>query len=165
MILGRPRIIRDEDIDQSLPEKSNESGPMAARASLSVSDRPVFHARYVVQQIRINVFDGTDVPYRLAKILGDISSDLYTSRSKDTEWMASAERWTRELKQWKKSLPAFLEPTKVDPSMLVPIFQRQSTVLSLAYAHALVMHSLSYIQLDEAPLDFFILFICANQNS
>lgn len=47
VILGRPRIIRDEDIDQSLPEKLNEPGSMGARASLSVSDGPIFHARYV----------------------------------------------------------------------------------------------------------------------
>lgn len=53
--------------------------------------------------------------------------------------MKSAERWTAELKAWKESLPAFLEPTKVDPSILVPIFQRQSTVLRLAYAHALTL--------------------------
>ena len=53
--------------------------------------------------------------------------------------MEASERWTAELKQWKESLPAFLEPTKVDPSMLVPIFQRQSTVLRLAYAHALIL--------------------------
>lgn len=53
--------------------------------------------------------------------------------------MKSAERWTAELKSWKESLPAFLEPEKVDPSILVPIFQRQSTVLRLAYAHALIL--------------------------
>jgi hypothetical protein len=53
--------------------------------------------------------------------------------------MKSAERWTSELKAWKESLPAFLEPAKVDPSILVPIFQRQSTVLRLAYAHALIL--------------------------
>jgi hypothetical protein len=53
--------------------------------------------------------------------------------------MKSAERWTAELKAWKESLPAFLDPTKVDPSILVPVFQRQSTVLRLAYAHALIL--------------------------
>ena len=53
--------------------------------------------------------------------------------------MKSAERWTSELKAWKESLPAFLEPSKVDPAILIPVFQRQSTVLRLAYAHALIL--------------------------
>jgi hypothetical protein len=71
--------------------------------------------------------------FRLAKIIGGISSDLYpTNRSTASDWMKSAEGWTAELKAWKQSLPAFLEPTNVDPSILVPIFQRQSTVLRLA---------------------------------
>lgn len=43
------------------------------------------------------------------------------------------------MKAWKQSLPAFLEPEKVDPSMLIQIYQRQSTVLRLAYLHALIL--------------------------
>ncbi len=56
-----------------------------------------------------------------------------------SKWPESAERWTGELKTWKESLPAFLEPAKVDPSVLIPIFHRQSTVLRLPYAHALIL--------------------------
>lgn len=50
-----------------------------------------------------------------------------------------------ELKAWKESLPAFLEPSKVDPSILVPIFQRQSTVLTLAYAHAVILANRQFL--------------------
>jgi len=82
----------------------------------------------------------TNIPIRLAKILGEISSDLYpTNKSLGRDWKELAERRTAELKDWKESLPPFLEPEKVDPSMLIPIFQRQSTVLRLAYAHALIL--------------------------
>jgi hypothetical protein len=91
--------------------------------------------------------------HRLAKIIGGISSDLYpTNRKEGTAWMESAQRWTAELKAWKESLPAFLEPAKVDPSMLIPIFQRQSTVLRLAYAHALILANRSSILNNFADL-------------
>ncbi|KAK0101630.1 hypothetical protein ONS95_006792 [Cadophora gregata] len=127
VILGRPRIFRDEDIDQPLPERSgicSDSGHKSGQKSKhvhSVDDGPIFHAR-------------------LAKIIGGISSDLYpTNRIDEGAWQQSAERWTGELKAWKTSLPAFLNPSKVDPSMLISIYQRQSTVLSLAYAHALIL--------------------------
>jgi hypothetical protein len=77
---------------------------------------------------------------RLAKIIGGISSDLYpTNKILGKDWVRHAEQRTAELKNWKDSLPPFLEPEKVDPSMLIPIFQRQSTVLRLAYAHALIL--------------------------
>ncbi|KAG4436140.1 hypothetical protein IFR05_008383 [Cadophora sp. M221] len=127
VILGRPRIFRDEDIDQPLPNQSeidadstSITGPKI-RNRQSVDDGPIFHSR-------------------LARIIGGISSDLYpTHRTEDGAWLQSAERWTAELKTWKESLPAFLDPSKVDPSMLISIFQRQSTVLRLAYAHALIL--------------------------
>jgi hypothetical protein len=61
------------------------------------------------------------------------------------ERLAHAGQRTTELKAWKDSLPAFLEPTKVDPSILVPIFQRQSTVLTLAYAHALILANRQFL--------------------
>lgn len=56
-----------------------------------------------------------------------------------TNWIEAAGRWTAELKAWKNSLPAFLDSDRVEPSMLIPIYQRQSTVLKLAYAHAMIL--------------------------
>lgn len=52
VILGRPRIFRDEDIDQPLPnqseidaESTSLTGPKH-RNRQSVDDGPIFHARY-----------------------------------------------------------------------------------------------------------------------
>jgi len=61
------------------------------------------------------------------------------------ERLAHAAQRTAELKEWKDSLPAFFEPTKVDPFILLPIFQRQSTVLTLAYAHALILANRQFL--------------------
>ena len=83
-----------------------------------------------------------------------MASDLYpTNRRMTRISIESAERWTLELKAWKESLPAFLEPTKVDPSILLPIFQRQSTVLRLAYAHTLILANRSSLLSNFADLD------------
>lgn len=43
------------------------------------------------------------------------------------------------LKAWRKELPAFLDPDQVDARLLVPNFQRQSNMLSLAYSHAVIL--------------------------
>lgn len=53
VILGRPRIFRDEDVDQKLPERSDVDFDSTIKTgnrsknSHSVSDGPVFHARFV----------------------------------------------------------------------------------------------------------------------
>jgi hypothetical protein len=51
IILGRPRVFRDEDIDQNYPERLNDadltanaSNPKTAQDQC-VSDGPVFHAK------------------------------------------------------------------------------------------------------------------------
>ena len=59
--------------------------------------------------------------------------------------MTHAEQRTAQLKAWKDSLPVFLDPDKVDPTMLVPVFRRQSTVLTLAYAHALLLANRQFL--------------------
>ncbi len=77
---------------------------------------------------------------RLAMIVSKISSDLYpTNKNPGTDLIQIAQQITAKLKAWKESLPPFLEPEKVDPNMLIPIFQCQSTVLRLAYLSALIL--------------------------
>jgi hypothetical protein len=53
VILGRPRIFRDEDVDQHLPSRINDADLTSGRAEIKfaynqcVSDGPVFHAKFV----------------------------------------------------------------------------------------------------------------------
>lgn len=53
VILGRPRIFRDEDVDQQLPDRINDAdlvtgnGKTKSMYNQCVSDGPVFHAKYV----------------------------------------------------------------------------------------------------------------------
>ena len=84
--------------------------------------------------------------YRLSRIVSGICNDVYSIHPHSKEdRLAHSENWTAKLKAWKDTLPAFLEPNKVDPSILVPIFQRQSTVLTLAYAHALILTNRQFL--------------------
>lgn len=77
---------------------------------------------------------------RLARIISSICHDFYPTHpvSYDDQ-VVYAERLNLELHDWKNALPTFLDPAKVHPSILIPIFRRQSTVLNLAYAHALIL--------------------------
>jgi hypothetical protein len=113
-------------------------------------DAPVYHIKYILsidQSVNILTLS------RLSHIINGICNSMYSIHqiSKD-ELLAHAEKWTKELKAWKDSLPAFLEPAKVDPSILVPIFQRQSTVLSLAYAHAVILATRQFLLSNFANL-------------
>jgi Fungal specific transcription factor domain len=155
IILGRPRVFRDEEIDQHFPERLSDADLIAslpkpkAAQSQCVSDGPVFHAKYVACYLRILLIlsslmkrgtTHTKQNRRLVRIVSRISNDLYpTNKDLSTDWMETAQKITAELKIWKKSLPPFLEPDKVDPTVLIPIFQRQSTVLRLAYLNALIL--------------------------
>lgn len=53
VILGRPRIFRDEDVDQQLPDRVNDAdlatGAVKSKSAYNqcVSDGPVFHAKFV----------------------------------------------------------------------------------------------------------------------
>jgi hypothetical protein len=53
VILGRPRVFRDEDVDQYLPERINDADLGRGRAKMKsaynrcVSDGPIFHAKSV----------------------------------------------------------------------------------------------------------------------
>lgn len=61
VILGRPRIFRDEDVDQHLPDRINDadlaSGKVKAKSAYNqcVSDGPVFHAKFVHHSLALNI--------------------------------------------------------------------------------------------------------------
>lgn len=157
IIMGRPGIFRDEDIDQQLPSRLNDSelgmekGRSRSVWHQCIMDAPVYHFKYVVpSSIHLAVSGDCGAPLidvnRLSRIISGICNDIYSIHPKSPEdLLTHAEQRTAELKGWKDGLPAFLEPTKVDPSILVPIFQRQSTVLTLAYAHALILANRQFL--------------------
>lgn len=73
---------------------------------------------------------------RLARISGRISASVYSLHSiSPEERLTLAERFTNELRAWQAELPPLF---RIPASSLIPTFQRQSIVLRLAYAHAVI---------------------------
>jgi len=77
---------------------------------------------------------------KLLRIVGRVLKKLYGIH---TVKSATRHEITRELgsevEAWRQELPAFLDPEKVDSRMLIPLFQRQSNLLSLAHGHAEIL--------------------------
>jgi hypothetical protein len=124
LILGRPRLLREEDIDQDFPALVNDEqlDPHTSRSHLQrncLMDAPVCHAK-------------------LSKILSKASQDLYTIQPLEKEQeIILIENLVRKIKQWQSDLPPLLGDW-VCPSSLISIFQRQLTVIRLARFHALM---------------------------
>ncbi|KAL4991463.1 hypothetical protein BDW68DRAFT_198706 [Aspergillus falconensis] len=123
--LGRPRIFHDDEIDQKLPAIANDSqitpsgvAPTSLNAQ-SIMLAPVYHAK-------------------LSKIISGILRDLYGIRRVTLlSQSAAAAKHGAELAQWRHEISAFVDLPSVD--MLVLTYQRQYTVLNLAFYHAQIL--------------------------
>lgn len=85
--------------------------------------------------------------YRLGQILGEISRQLYTvnPRSRDPP-LEVASRLTSELENWKESAPPLFNGVRA--TSLIPPLRRQSQVLQLAYSHAMIHATRSFLLND-----------------
>lgn len=89
--------------------------------------------------------------YRLGRILGAISRQLYSIYpiSRDSP-LETAVRLTSELESWKETVPPLFN--SVRPSSLIPPLCRQSQVLQLAYSHAMIHVTRSFLLNDFTDL-------------
>ena len=126
-IFGRPCAFHDDDIDQDMPALvedeflTADSITVAGRANMNVMLGPLSHQR-------------------LGRILSSILRRLYGIKPLDL--VAQYETMSElgaEVEAWRQRLPAFLDPEKVDSRLLIPLFQRQSNLLSLAMGHARIL--------------------------
>ncbi|KAH7311244.1 fungal-specific transcription factor domain-containing protein [Stachybotrys elegans] len=126
VIFGRPRHFHDQDIDQELPERVNDDN-MTADGPINTPGNPDCHIDALIFHTRI------------ARIIGKISREIYSTRTlSEEERVAAAHRLMHEVHEWHADLPLHLG--SIPPSMLIPSYRRQATVLKLAHAHA-IMHS------------------------
>lgn len=125
VVMGRPRHFHDDDIDQELPDRVNDSEMSPAGRIPSESPEDCH-------------MDGFVWNIQLARIVGNISHDLYPIVPlSETRRIEVTRSLGKELGDWQASLPPFLSTVK--PSSLVRSFRRQCVALRLAYDHA-VMH-------------------------
>ncbi|KAJ5715271.1 uncharacterized protein N7483_012452 [Penicillium malachiteum] len=124
LILGRPRLLHDEDIDQEYPTLVNDENLDAAQLNPSslrncLMDAPVCHAK-------------------LSRILARASQDLYSIKSFDKDQdIKSVGSLISQITQWQSELP-LLFTENVCPSSLITTFRRQLTVIRLAHYHAIM---------------------------
>ncbi|OKL61786.1 hypothetical protein UA08_02213 [Talaromyces atroroseus] len=123
--LGRPRIFHDDDIDQDFPTVADDSRilreqilPPTSNAQ-SVMLAPLYHAK-------------------LSVIIGSILHDVYGPHRASSQSEASAAaQHGADLNSWREEISSFLDSSNVD--LLILIYQRQYTVLNLAFYHAQIL--------------------------
>ncbi|KAK7204895.1 fungal-specific transcription factor domain-containing protein [Myxozyma melibiosi] len=140
-VLGRPSIFHDNDIDQELPSLVNDADLSAKEIRLEnyrtvncIMLAPVLHAK-------------------LVRLLSGILRDIYSiHRISHARKIGLCKQYTSDLKAWYATLPAFLDPKRVQPSLLMTLLQRQSRMLSLAYAHSLILVNRPFLLTSFASL-------------
>ncbi|KAI0485286.1 fungal-specific transcription factor domain-containing protein [Xylariaceae sp. FL0804] len=138
VVLGRPRYLHDQDINQEFPASINDEemtpqGPRVSDADTGLGtdsgmDAVIAHAK-------------------LARILGCISRDVYSIAGASTgERHVAARRLGQRLTAWWEGLPPHL--STVHPSSLIPTLRRQAVALKLAYCHAMIHAKRPFLLLD-----------------
>ncbi|CZS96320.1 uncharacterized protein RAG0_05697 [Rhynchosporium agropyri] len=131
--LGRPIMIRHEDVDQDLPTIV-EDKDLSKDCLVTMSDE-------VQCSMRATVFS-----IKLAQVLDDILRDLYNIRRPPIDdKIKSAKKLKVRLEIWREDVNDFFE---LDPSILSPLFAAQHMVLQLSYAHARILLHRPFLLLD-----------------
>ncbi|KAI2794394.1 hypothetical protein POX_a00993 [Penicillium oxalicum] len=128
IMFGRPRLLHDEEIDQELPCAMGvlEESPPGTTGDMMVAS--VLH-------------------FRLGRVLGEISRQLYSIRPESRDGLLrKIPRLTSELEQWRDSVPS-LYKSKPCSNATTPLC-RQSQVLRLAYDHAMIHVTRSFLLID-----------------
>ncbi|GKT51521.1 activator of stress genes 1 [Colletotrichum spaethianum] len=127
VIFGRPRHFHDDDIDQDYPDRIDDEDMTAQGPIERTEEHPDCHIDALIFHAKI------------AQIIGNTSREVYSIKPiSERERVAAAHRLSEKIHEWRASLPPHLG--SIRPSMLIPSFRRQATVLKLAYSHA-IMHA------------------------
>ncbi|TQN68819.1 Activator of stress genes 1 [Colletotrichum shisoi] len=127
VIFGRPRHFHDDDIDQDYPDRIDDEDMTAQGPVGRSEEHPDCHIDALIFHAKI------------AQIIGNTSREVYSIKPiSEQERVAAAHRLSEKIHEWRASLPPHLG--SIRPSMLIPSFRRQATVLKLAYSHA-IMHA------------------------
>ncbi|KAL3478125.1 hypothetical protein BJX99DRAFT_245792 [Aspergillus californicus] len=138
VIFGRPRLLHDEDIDQELPDEVNDEDML--------QDDPAMRLGTADSMMIASVLH-----FRLGRILGEISRQFYTVNPIFRESpLEAAVRITSDLEKWKEITPPLFN--SVRPTSLIPPLCRQSQVLQLAYCHAMIHATRSFLLNDFTDL-------------
>ncbi|KAH8657193.1 fungal-specific transcription factor domain-containing protein [Tricladium varicosporioides] len=137
---GRPRIFRDDDIDQEYPTNVSDSDMIFTDVNM-LSHLP----QHGLMETTIN-------HAKLACIMGRATDLLYPLRAPDAvDLLQRAETMIHELEIWEANLPLFLKPS-TQTLTGQRIFERQNSVMKLAHAHVRIMITRLFIVGNFASL-------------
>lgn len=125
--LGRPRTLREEDIDQDLPSCIDDSDLALEEPSARLG-----HGQPLMRAALAHI--------KLSRIVDKILRDLYPLWPLSTSTrLGITAQCSRALKEWYDEEADFLDSGRVNTGLLLPIYQRQRNVLCLAYWHATIL--------------------------
>ncbi|OBT86147.1 hypothetical protein VE02_05768 [Pseudogymnoascus sp. 03VT05] len=124
---GRPRIFRDEDIDQEYPVNVDD-------------DDMVFTDKDLIAVLPLRgLLDASINHAKLSTIMGNATDMLYPLKPlAHEELQMKAGLITKLLDDWEQDLPRFLRPTHRTFTGK-RMFERQNTVLKLSHAHMRIL--------------------------
>ncbi|OCT51789.1 hypothetical protein CLCR_08038 [Cladophialophora carrionii] len=125
VMLGRPRMLRDEDIDQPYPRNIDDQDLLSSESP----DELPLHGN----------LEAFIAHADLAKLMGRNSDLLYPLHPlTDDQLFDRTNEMLESVTQWRDRLPDFLKPR--DKTLAGQrTFERQNTVLKLAYAHLRIL--------------------------
>ncbi|WPH04220.1 putative transcriptional regulatory protein [Acrodontium crateriforme] len=128
VILGRPPLIHEDDVDQNFPVSMEDedltSEPMEPDAVLKDKD---------------SVITASILHAKLARVIKRAAREQYAvARRTHQRIIDTATKLNAETAAWKNSLPVVLSGA-VRPSSLMPVYRRQINVLQLAHAHTIML--------------------------
>ncbi|KPI34691.1 putative 12-oxophytodienoate 4 [Cyphellophora attinorum] len=125
VLLGQPRLLRDEDVDQEYPD--------------NVEDVLLDTATDLSQCPHHGTLEAALYHARLARLFAKANDMLYPIQSLSTvEILRRSEVMIDALDDLQRELPAYLQP-RLAASIGVLPHERQNTVLSLAFSHAYIL--------------------------
>ncbi|RHZ57913.1 Zn(II)2Cys6 transcription factor [Aspergillus thermomutatus] len=138
VMFGRPRLLHDEDTDQEFPDEVNDEDMLQEDPRRRTGSPDCLMIASVLH-------------YRLGRILGEISRQLYTINpyTRDSP-LETAARLASELEKWKETAPPLFNSVRA--TSLIPPLCRQSQVLQLAYSHAMIHATRSFLLNDFTDL-------------
>ena len=125
VMLGRPALINDGDVNQSFPRSLDDHELCASSSSKELAGDKVIEAFILHAKLA-----------RIAKRAAQKQAS--TQPQSDEQRLDNVSNVLRQLADWKNSLPVLLSGA-VHPSSLIPLFRRQTMVLRLAHEHATML--------------------------
>lgn len=138
IMLGRPRILRDEDIDQPYPR--------------NIDDQDLLSSESAEELPQHGNLEGFIAHADLAKLMGRNSDLLYPLQPlSEDQVYERTDQMLEALYNWRDGLPDFLRPR--DKTLAGRrTFERQNTVLKLAYAHLRILVTRRCLLMDFSHL-------------